>query len=575
MRERRYWGFCYHRVLVKIVMMNTATSVLLLLAAASATSYGFPLDEPMLFMDLQDVASVWGRVTPVANSAQPIPGLECPPENYTKGATVFASFRELDGSSQYEIYVAVGRSGEPLSTLDHPEDVADGVDREEPGKSKDIVVVKRYTTADFKSYSSPTVVLSLPEMDDKKWTVKSMDRSVQTGQYILLAFGTEGAHSFTSDGPPKTTDSLKPTSGSLSKANFVDHDDTNIIYSRCPNASEPWVDMQIMYDDVSITMPKTYAKKKYCDNIGDEYRRVVSVRTSRDGKTWTQDAGCLDKPQTSEHCQTFDVNGMIRPVLGVDAPELEFYRIRPFYLGNTSRLAAHALLYAPGPMQLGKVKNYGRQPPSCKSDGCCHGPHMYEEWWVGPNDGNPTNLSQWRRPFYDVHAFPHDIWAMSQPVIYNNSHVWVDNGVVWGLPLYRLAGLFTESNGEITTKPFEMPGDALWINAHALWEGGNHVGGCDEGCAAYIMVELLNATSGDVLPGYERSKCIMVNVDGLRIPVAWKAGRVLAHGTSMPTADNIDTTTEASTGTEFAGQLVQAKIYFRDATVYALGHGQL
>ena len=40
-------------------------------------------------------------------------------------------------------------------------------------------------------------------------------------------------------------------------------------------------------------------------------------------------------------------------------------RIRPFYIGNTSRIAAHVLQYAPSPSQAQLGVKYGRQPPMC------------------------------------------------------------------------------------------------------------------------------------------------------------------------------------------------------------------
>eukprot|EP00117_Sycon_ciliatum_P018397 scpid74529/ scgid17025/ len=482
------------------------------------------VSEPMLFMDLTDVTKVEGRVRAVANSAVHLSAYSVPAENYTAGATVFAAFPILKNSSMqdrgggddgvsayelgtgYEVFVAVGRPGEPWQQQEGERHDADRV-RQAPGGGDfaadknatapfvDGVQVKRYTTEDFLKYSDPVVVLFLPngELNDGKvWTVKSMDRNMASGEYVLFAAYGSSAHTFSNgpgNPPPTSENSLKPTTGSLSEGNFKDHDDTNIIYSSFSQGTSgaQWVDMQIMYENITVTMASTYPRKKYCDNISNSTRRVVTYRTSKDGITWSQDAGCADKPQKDEHCKTFDTENMIRPDTKTDPPELEFYRIRPFYLGDSKRLVAHTLLYVPSPPEVVAVPGYGRQPLwYCKS-GCCHGPHMHEEWWIGPNDGDPTNLLEWRFPFYDTHAFPHDIWALSQPVVYNDSHIWVDNGAVWGLPLYRLAGLYTASNGEVITTAFQMPGTPVWINAQALWEGGNHVGGCDEGCAAYIM----------------------------------------------------------------------------------------
>lgn len=137
----------------------------------------------------------------------------------------------------------------------------------------------------------------------------------------------------------------------MNLGNFKDHDDANIIFH---SQTARWVDMQIMYQKWD---------KRYCDNVHG-YRRTVSVRTSTDGlsgkvsfkkslaffylyfqvfnasrrivvdrytKEFTDDWGCTEHPQTSEHCKEYNLTNMIIPNKE-DPPELEFYRIRPFYL---------------------------------------------------------------------------------------------------------------------------------------------------------------------------------------------------------------------------------------------------
>ena len=198
---------------------------------------------------------------------------------------------------------------------------------------------------------------------------------------------------------------------------------------------------------------------------------------------------------------------------------------------------------------------------------------MYEEWWLGPLSGDPTDLAGWRRPYFDDRAFPHDVWAMEQPVPFNGSLVWLDNGAVWGVPQHRLAGLSCASNGEFSTATFGFPaakaakaaaaggqGGGLWLEADALWGekpgvgpewragGCNGVGGSDEGHAAYVQVELRDGATRQVIPGYEKDGCILMNKAG-RLPLAWT-------NATQPIA---------------AGAAVYARVYFRDATVYALG----
>ena len=177
------------------------------------------------------------------------------------------------------------------------------------------------------SYSDAIQVLYLPDgsgssssNDGSIWTVKSLDRDVVSGTYLLLASYGSTVHSFRAVWPA-VENAFAPTTGDLKDGNFKDHDDANVIF-HSPTAR--WVDMQIMYQKWD---------KNYCDNV-DGYRRTVSVRTSTDGlkgQNFTDDWGCLDHPQTSEHCQTYNLTNMVVPG-DDDPPELEFYRIRPFYL---------------------------------------------------------------------------------------------------------------------------------------------------------------------------------------------------------------------------------------------------
>ena len=74
--------------------------------------------------------------------------------------------------------------------------------------------------------------------------------------------------------------------------------------------------------------------------------QVVTIRTSKDGANWTQDWGCADAKQDGEHCKTFNTTAVVAPCdCPDDPPDLEFYRIRAFVLGQSGRVAAHALDY--------------------------------------------------------------------------------------------------------------------------------------------------------------------------------------------------------------------------------------
>lgn len=540
---------------------------------------------PQLFMDLLDIEAPRGRLTPRATSARIMPSLAPPPLNYSGGDTVFAAF-DLGGGA-YEVFAAVGRPGEPISsatataaaagsTLD--KNIAGPMGPSPTPPPADGVSVLRFTSSDLKTYSAPIVVLFLENgsgsdaNDGAIWTVKSMDRDAPAGApsagatYLLFASYGSGPHTFMSD-DIETANSLTPTTGDLKTPNFKDHDDTNVIYH---HESKRWIDMQIMYEKWN---------KTYCDNVKGA-RRVITARDSRDGKTWSDDFGCLDAPQKDEHCTTFNTSAMVRPGdfrSPNDPEEMEFYRIRPFTLGASGRLAAHVLLYVPSPSDVVTLPGYGRQPLWYCKNGCCHGPHMYEEWWLGPPSGDPSDIPGWRRPFasQETRAFPHDIWAMAQPLFHpaSSALVWVDNGHVWGVPENRLAGLQTQSNSEFSTKLFEMPPapkSSLWVEADVRWGqkaapfgdmdwcvgGCNGVGGSDEAHAAYLLVSMHDA-SGAVIPGFERSQCAFTNVSG-RLPLRWAAN---ASSSSAV----------AATGASLAGTRVSLRFYFRDATVFAVG----
>lgn len=236
-------------------------------------------------------------------------------------------------------------------------------------------------------------------------------------------------------------------------------------------------------------------------------------------------------------------------------------------LGSSGRLVAHALLYVPSPSNIVTLPGYGRQPLWYCKDGCCHGPHMYEEWWIGPESGDITDLSSWRRPYFDTRAFPHDIWAMAQPVEYNKSYVWVDNGRVWGIPQNRLAGITSASNAEFSTAAFDLPSNKqLWLEADVLWgqkpqfggvdwcRGGcNGVGGSDESHSAYIMAEVLDDATSKPLPGFEKEKCVLFNQTGT-LELVWSSA---THTRELQRRHQ--------------DARVRLRFYFRDATLYAAG----
>ena len=209
------------------------------------------------------------------------------------------------------------------------------------------VEIQRYTTKDFKTWSDSVTVGWLPNgsgdkhdderskfgfepLDGAVWTPKSIDRNPVTGVYLMFASYGSAAHTFTAV-KPETTDAFKPTTGTLKNANFHDHDDCNVYYQA---ATDEWVDFQIMYelyDAVGLDPAKI---KKYCDNVSNNTRRVITVRTSKDGANWTQDAGCADEHQKDEHCSTFNTKQLMGPV------------VLKGHTGSTAQISSQALVRA-------------------------------------------------------------------------------------------------------------------------------------------------------------------------------------------------------------------------------------
>lgn len=377
---------------------------------------------------------------------------------------------DFNVSGEYEVYASNTTGWEPLGQpdMEEPDDPEPEPEPEQRGAHPQYpecgrerscpVSLLRYTTKDFISYSPPHLSLFIP--DDPVGsggtpTVKSIARNDHTGLYVLFAcYMGSCKHTFTS-----TNAGLSWTLCNITGVVSPDKDDLNIIFN-----DGHFVDMQIVW--------QTWAMK-YCDNGGCNRRRVISAKTSSNGADWSDDLG-LYTPDT------------------LDPPELQFYRIRPFYIGNTTRLAAHVLQYAPAPSQAQLGLKYGRQPSMCSDDvppqgqgAECHGPHLYEEWWVGPTSGRAVDIAGWRRPYRHTHAAPHDAFLMAPPVQFGDRLLWIGStGSTYSLPSYRIAGLYAPANGEFNTPAFIYPATGLYVNADVTWHGGTVTGGCDEGCNA-------------------------------------------------------------------------------------------
>ena len=146
-------------------------------------------------------------------------------------------------------------------------------------------------------------------------------------------------------------------------------------------------------------------------------------------------------------------------------------------------------------------------------------------------------------------ATPNGVNLLAAPLTTATQHIWLDQEGIFTLPLYRLAGITSVANAEFSTKPFELPDlrtHRLWLNADVSWDRSNSAwdgGGCDESCAGYLMVEMLDAATGAVLRPKE---CIVgsITIDVATGPLTTVL--VLATGTSRTTSPHRPTRTSAA-----------------------------
>ena len=134
--------------------------------------------------------------------------------------------------------------------------------------------------------------------------------------------------------------------------------------------------------------------------------------------------------------------------------------------------------------------------------------------------------------------------------------IWLDSGVAYTLPLHRAVGIYAPANARVRVPSFDFSNvtanTTLWLNADAHWGAPLPQGGCDETCAAYVLVEL--ESNGTVIDGYDHTHFNpIMGQDGIRLPLQWN------NSTQLP----------------IGHEDVTVKIWFRDATVYAVYLGDV
>jgi len=274
---------------------------------------------------------------------------------------------------------------------------------------------------------------------------------------------------------------------------------------------------------------------------GGNNRRVLMIRSSPDGRTWTPDGDLKnvfglnppkpDDPHPTEWYTVPDAN---------DPPDLEFYSGTAFWYHDRAYMMV--LHYAASPMF-----------PNV------HGEELDNEWWTSADGLN------WERPARDTNAHAAFMDGKKRinmpPLIIDGKLQWQfgfnenDNGVALaGLTEDRISGVSARANGAFSTKLFTMPVGDLRLNAALPSLDRPWVRYSPQ---PYLQVEVLNA-QGNVIPGFERNKFVI-----------W-------DGTTSPTRDTqVDTTNmplmwSGVSARQLAGQNIRLRFHLGGSTVYAV-----
>lgn len=249
-------------------------------------------------------------------------------------------------------------------------------------------------------------------------------------------------------------------------------------------------------------------------------RRVLSVRSSRDGRSWEPPDSLVDVWNHRGHYKPLS-DAMLTVPDADDPPGMEFYRGIGFWYHDRSYMVV--LNYAASPLAPGK-----------------HGPQLDTEWWVSRNGLN------WDRPYRAVNAvgdaFPDLVCITHNPMIIDGMLLFHFGGQLRGMKQDRLSFVAARACAEFDTPPFQMPAADLYLNAV--------IPSADRPFAArqaYVMAAVMD-DDGNVVPGFEAGNCVIENGDRIDFPLRWKE----------------------RTARELAGRRIRLRIFLRSAGVYAV-----
>jgi len=253
------------------------------------------------------------------------------------------------------------------------------------------------------------------------------------------------------------------------------------------------------------------------DSLRD--RRVLMIRSSSDGRRWEPPVSLSDV--WNRHGKKAAVPAKFLTVPdAADPPDLEFYSGNAFWYHDRAYMM---------------VLNYAASPLAPRK----HAPQMDNEWWTS-RDG-----LRWERPARGVNAlevFPNIPRLETHPMIIGGMILFQRGHLLLGMPQDRISFVGARANAEFSTASFRMPQADLCLNAA--------VPSPDRAFAtqqAYVMAAVLDE-KGEVVPGFEREKCVIQNADKIDLPLRWNG----------------------KSARELAGRNIRLRFSLRSANIYAV-----
>jgi hypothetical protein len=259
-------------------------------------------------------------------------------------------------------------------------------------------------------------------------------------------------------------------------------------------------------------------------------RRVLTVRTSPDGFSWT--------PQiASDYKVDKEVRRGMRiihaPLLSaeyqleqneIDPPDMEFYNGSPFEYEGRYFMGVNNY--------SGSFTEPGWSP--VRSDGHGAGGGLGNELWTSRDGLN------WNRP--NQHG-GNGVGGSHDPMLIGNRVIFRGPDSVTGVPVDRFTYVTSWSNSHFTTASMIMGSRGLFLNLSVPGEGVKN-----DGNESYVLAELIDG-SGKVIKGYDRESCqIQGPIDQLQHPLLWNG----------------------KDGSDLAGDRIRLRIYLRGSNLYSL-----